>query len=139
MSVKHRIIDEYGIVFTTIANDVCDENLLVSYKQLYENKRWKPGFHEIVDFRYANRLDGLTIKGIYSLALMVEHYTSGKCAGFKTAIIAPDVIPSGLSLIYQLFTEGTGEDVEIHGEIGEAIKWIGLDDDAIVSRLNECF
>ena len=139
MSVKHRIIEEYGIVYSTLADDVNDEGLLVSYKQLYENKRWKPGFHEIADFRYATRVDGITPKGLHSLALMVQHYTSGKCAGFKTAIIAPDTMPSGFARIYQIFTEGAEEHVEIHRDIGEALKWIGLDDTAIAFLLKEYF
>ena len=71
MTILHTINEERGIVLSSFLGAISDADLLPAYKQLYENKRWKPGFHEIVDFRNA-QMEGVTGEGLHRLVGRVE-------------------------------------------------------------------
>ena len=127
MTILHTINEEHGIVLSSLVGAIADADLLPSYKQLYENKRWKPGFHEIVDLRDA-QMDGVTGEGLRRLSSLVEGYIAGKCDGFKTAVIAPEDLPYGLARLYEAVSEESPENVMVFRDLNQALEWIGVDD-----------
>jgi len=130
MGISFKIFEEYGFFLSSWVGSISDSDLLSSYKQLFENEKFKPGFHEIVDMRNAE-MDRVTSDGMGRLASMVERNLSGKCEGFKTAVIAPENLPFGLSRVYEAVSSQSPEDVMVFRELNSALKWIGVDESAL--------
>ena len=125
MAILHTINQEHGVVLSTWVGVISDSDLLQSYKQLYEDERWKPGFHEIVDAREAQVSD-VTSTGLRRLSSMVEGYVAG--VGFRTAIVASKDLHFGLARLYEAVSDASPETVMVFREMDEAIEWIGVDD-----------
>ena len=122
MPITYRIAEEYGVVLFSCAGLISDSDQLLSCQELYNDEKWKPGFHEVVDLRNSN-LSGITNDGLHELSLLSKQYTEGKCEGFKTAIIAPEVIPSAIATFYSVLADGVGspEHVNIFTELSLSI------------------
>jgi hypothetical protein len=125
--ILHTINEELGVVLSSLVGAISDSDLLPSYKQLYENEKWKPGFHEIVDLRNA-QMNGVTSEGLRQLSSLVESYTNGKCESFKTAVIAPEDLPFGLARIYAAISSETPERVMVFRDLNKAFEWLGIED-----------
>ena len=96
MPIFHEINKKSGVVVSSWVGEIHDLEVLPSYKQLYENSLWRPGFHELVDLRNVD-INAVSSETIRKLSSVVEKYTKGKCHGFKTAVVANNDIPFGLA------------------------------------------
>lgn len=123
MTILHAIDEEKGIVLTTWVGDVKDSELTPAYTKLYEDKKWKPGFHEIVDMRNAG-LSYISESGLHELHMLVRNYTEGKCDGFKSILIASDEIAQEIANKYQSFSEDVLEEVWVFEDLQEAYKFL---------------
>jgi hypothetical protein len=130
MPILHTINEELGVVLSTWVGSVSDENVVGEYRQLYDNKRWKPGFHEIADMRDVD-VSGLTGKGVREVSMMVEGYTAGKCEGFKTAVIASEDLPFGLARMYEAVSNESPESVMVFRTVEAALEWMGVGESLI--------
>ena len=131
MPILFTIYEERGFFLSTWSGVISDDDLLTSYKTLFGDEKYKPGFHEIADTRNAD-ITGVTSDGFRKLFQMVESHLTGKCEGFKTAIIAPEAYIYGMSRMYEMLSEGmsntVSETVMVFKDPAEAIKWIGVED-----------
>ena len=125
MPVSFTIFEERGFFLSTWSGAITDSVLLSSYKQLFEDEKYKPGFHEIADLRKA-RFDNLTSEGFRNLSKMVDSYLAGKCESFKTAMIVSHDFPYGMSRMYEVFSSNTPETVQVFRDPNKAIEWIGV-------------
>ena len=87
----------------------------------------EPGFHEIADMRNA-QMATVTGEGMRGVNLMVQERLAGKCDDFKTAVIAPENLPFGLSRLYEQYSHESPENVMVFREVSKALQWIGVDD-----------
>lgn len=126
MPILHTINQELGIVLSSIVGAISDSDLLSSYEELYENERWQPGFHEVVDLRDA-QMERVTSEGLQQLSSLVSRYTNVKTEGFKTAIIAPEDLPFGLARVYEAVSKETPESVMVFRDLNNAFEWLGLE------------
>lgn len=106
--------------------EISDAELLPSYKKLYENKIWKPGFNEIVDVRNA-QVKSVTSKGLLQLSDLVKSYVKEKGIEFKTAIIAPEDLQFGLSRVYEAISHESPEEIMVFRDLNNAFDWLGID------------
>lgn len=127
MPILHTINEEYELVVSLWVGEISDSDLLPSYKKLYENGKWRPGFAEIVDLRNAQMI-GITGEGVRQLASLIQHHTTGKCEDFKTAVIAPKEIPLGMARIYKVHSDESLESVQVFRDLNRAFKWLGVAD-----------
>lgn len=135
MPILHTINEELGVVLSSWVGDISDSDLLPSYKQLYQNENWKPGFNEIVDLRNAE-LSDVTNKGLERLAIFVKQVTVGKCEVFKTAVIAPDDLPFGLARVYEAVSVDTLESVRVFRDLKLAFEWLEIEDPLLTGKLS---
>ena len=127
MGISFTIYQEQAFFVSTWIGNITDSDLLSSYKDLYANEKFKPGFHEIADLRKA-QLNDVTSDGMSLLVEMMQRYLTEKCDDFKTAVIAPDNISFGMSRVYKSMSYNSPENVEVFRELNEALKWIGIDE-----------
>lgn len=130
MPIFFKVYEEHGLFISSWDGAVSDCDLLPSYKQLFENEKYRPGFHEIADLRQA-QMTTVTGEGLRQLNSMVAQYLAGKCEGFKTAVIAPRDLPFALARQYEAYSSESPESVMVFREVSEALKWIGVDDSSI--------
>ena len=130
MPISFTIYEERGFFLSSYVGVISDSDLLSSYKQLLEDEKFKPGFHELADMRNA-QMTGVTSEGLRHLSSMVESHLTGKCKGFKTAVIAPKDFLYGMSRMYEMISDGTSETVMVFKEPNKAIEWIGIEDFSI--------
>ena len=127
MPISFTIYEGQELFVSLWAGSVSDLDMLSSYKDLFENEQYKPGYNEIVDARNA-QMDGVTSVGLRNLASMVNQYLSGKTVSFKTAIIAPANSSFGISRMYEVFANDSPEQVRVFREPNDALEWIGVKD-----------
>ena len=127
MSISFKIYEDQRFFLSTWVGPISDSDLISSYKKLLEDKKFKPGFHELADARKAG-LSGITGEGFHRLSSMVESHLAGKCKEFKTAIIAPTDFHFGMSRMYQIISDEKIENVMVFREPSEAIKWLGIEE-----------
>jgi hypothetical protein len=130
MPILHKIDEKLGIVLSTWIGIVSDADAVPAYRQLYEDKRWKPGFHEIVDLREAD-VSGVTSRGLRAVSGMVDDYTGEECEEFRTAVIAPKDLPFGVARIYQAISDETPERVRVFRDVKTALEWMNVDESFI--------
>ena len=130
MPILHTINEKIGVVVSSWVGKISGSEILPSYKQLYESDLWKPGLNEIVDLRDAD-MSSVSSEILSDLAAMVEGYTKGKCQGFKTAVIAPEDLPFGISRIYEAHSYDSPENAKVFRDLNKAFEWLGVDDQLI--------
>ena len=126
MPILHSINEELGLVISSWVGEISDADLLPSYKKLYENKIWKPGFNEIVDVRNA-QVKSVTSKGLLQLSDLVKSYVKEKGIEFKTAIIAPEDLQFGLSRVYEAISHESPEKIMVFRDLNDAFDWLDID------------
>jgi len=73
-------------------------------------------------------MSSVSSESLTDLASMVEGYTKGKCQEFKTAVIAPEDLPFGISRIYEAHSYDSPETVKVLRDLNKAFEWLGIDD-----------
>ncbi len=126
MPISFTFYEEHKLFLSKWEGAISDSELLTSYKQLLSNDKYKPGFHEISDTINAN-VTGVTSEGINRLFTMVERHLSGKCEGFKTAIIAPKDLEFGMGRIYEAVSSESFENVMVFRSTDDALKWLSIE------------
>lgn len=125
MAISFTIYAHNHYFISSWSGDISDSDLVPSYKQLFKNKEYKPGFHEIADIRNAHFI-GVTAKGMNHLSLFIQSHLP-KCEPFKTAAVVPDSLSFELTRIYQEHSEESPESVQVFKDMNEALNWIGHD------------
>ena len=123
MPVSFEIHTDQGFFVSTWGGEIMDSDLQSSYETLFRDKAFKPGLNEIADMSDAD-MKGVTSNGLQTLSWMVRQRLGDKCAGFKTAIIAPEDLSFGLSRMYEMLSDDSPESVKVFRERDEAWAWI---------------
>ncbi len=126
MPISFKLYEEHELFLSKWVGEISDSDLLQSYKQLFDNEKYKPGFDEIADTRNAN-IAGVTSEGLMSLFIMVQQNISGKCESFKTAVIAPKDLEFDMARIYEVFSDDSNENVMVFRSIDSALNWLGIE------------
>jgi hypothetical protein len=126
MGITFNINEKQGFFMSTLVGDISDADLLSAYRSLFEDERFKPGMIEIADMREA-QMEAVTSDGLYRLSAMVRRHLEGKCEKFKVAIIAPALLPYGISRAYEVISASSAENVRVFREIDTAYEWTGVD------------
>jgi hypothetical protein len=123
LAIRHTIHEDLGIVVSTWTGPASDSELVSRCRELYEDERWRPGFHEVVDLREAGMAE-VSGSALQALAEMVDSYAEGHA--FKTAIVAPENLPFGLARMYEAYALESPESVKVFRELEDALEWIGI-------------
>jgi hypothetical protein len=126
MGITFNINEKKGFFVSTLVGGISDADLLSAYRSLFEDERFKPGMIEIADMREA-QMEAVTSDRLYRLSAMVHRHLEGKCEKFKVAIIAPALLPYGISRAYEVISASSAENVRVFREIDKAFEWVGVD------------
>lgn len=124
--ITFQIIKDDKMFISTWNGKLSDEDLLVSYRSLFDNEEYKQGYHEIADMTCGD-LSEVTSNGMRALAVLISQKLGTNCPPFKTAVIAPRDVDYGMSRIYEVFSSESPENVRVFRRKEEAILWIKED------------
>jgi hypothetical protein len=83
-----------------------------------------PGTNELVDLSEAD-LSSFTSREIDALADKIQQfYKDYNVKSVKVAIYAPETLKYGLSRIYDAFSYGSPEEIQIFKERQKAVQWL---------------
>ncbi len=124
MPIQHTIHENLEFVVSIWTGSIADKDLIPAYKKLYEDKKWKPGFNEIVDLRDAD-MSGITESGLIATTKLVETYTKGKA--HKSAVIAQNELTDKFAWFFEVYTSNTDspEIVKVFYNLSDALNWFG--------------
>jgi len=106
---------------------ITNRSVLDDYKSFYASGEWIPGTNELVDLSEAD-LSSFTSSEIDALADNIKSfYIENNVTSVKVAIYAPETLKYGLSPMYDAFSYGSPEEIEIFKDRQKAIQWLSKD------------
>jgi hypothetical protein len=126
MPISHVVHEDLGIVVSSWVGAVSDDEVADHYRLLHEDRRWRRGFHELVDLRRAG-IRELTEAGLRRLAAVVASHAERCAESFKTAIVAPGEIPFDLARVEWIREGPSGQSVALFRRLGPAVAWLDVD------------
>ena len=130
MPSDYAIDPAAGVVYINGSGVLTDADLLEQRVRLRSDPAFKPGYCLLVDFTHVTAVQ-LSAETVRFLAH--ERITA---PGVRRAIVlpmaaesdsSPQAHPYGLSRMFQLSAEYTGENVEVFTDLAESRRWLGID------------
>jgi len=130
MPSDYSIDPDAGVVYINGSGVLTDADLLEQRVRLRSDPAFKPDFCLLVDF---TRVTSVQLSADTVRFLAHERITA---PGVRRAIVLPTETPSdaspqahpyGLSRMFQLSAEYTGENVEVFTDLAESRRWLGID------------
>lgn len=125
MTVKYNFFEEWKLVWVKISDTATFEHMTAYLKSLSKDPRYRPPMKKLVDFREcrdyaltreeAEKFAGLNIE-------LSSVFTNEKCA-----IVAPGDLEYGMSRAHEMYTTGSGLDIAVFRQLGDALDWLGID------------
>ena len=122
MSIMHAINHELRVVLSTWVGEVSDADLEPSYRKLFEDEAWNPGYHGIVDLRYAN-IRSITSEGLSELYSLIENQAKDMSGQFNSVLVASDETVTQFAKTYEELDKGDDK-ITVFEDLYEALKWL---------------
>ena len=119
-------LEEHGFVFNKFAGKVDDASLLRLINKINDIAGGRADLRELSDCRDVQSIEELTVEGTISSSKEEINRPQS-----LLAILVPEFDQQiwGMAKVYQSFSEGTRQAVEIFTDLGEAISWLARDPD----------
>lgn len=130
MPSDYSIDPDAGVVYISGSGVLTDADLLEQRVRLRSDPAFKPGYCLLVDF---TRVTSVQLSADTVRFLAHERITG---PGVRRAIVlprqaesdaSPQAHPYGLSRMFQLSAEHTGENVEVFTDLAESRRWLGIE------------
>ncbi len=132
MSLTYRVDVPSGLIVTCGTGSVTDEDVVAKERSLHSDPAARSCRFELLDLREVERfsVSGETMR---RLAEMHAETAEGLRKS-RVAVIALSDATFGMWRMYQALVEGSGLDVKVFRELGEARAWLGVDPQVEVSK-----
>ena len=108
---------------------ICDQELIDTYKTLFQHPDYKQDFDKLVDLRTTDSTLRTT-EGLRAIKKLVQQYHSGQTQR-KTAIIASGDLSYGISRMYELMNVQTWEEIMVFRKADKAFEWLGINSEIL--------
>ena len=125
MPITYTIRKNEGVVVSRHLGEVSDQELLDTYRQLYNDPDYQPSFNKVVDLR-TTKSTGRSPDALRDIAQLIKSRYATTYERAKTAIIAPRDLSFGLARMYQVFSEDTPQETMVFREVQQALDWLHL-------------
>ncbi len=124
MPITFSINYDEGYLIATYTGKISDEELLDSWKELYDGDNRIVGLNILDDLSQAD-VTSVTADGIKRLASYASAvYAMHKIHSVKNAVYAPDPLPFGLARMYDAMAMESASSIEVFQSIQEAESWL---------------
>ena len=122
MSIMHAINHELRIVLSTWVGEISDADLEPSYRRLFEDEAWNPGYDGIVDLRYAN-IRSITREGLSELYSLITNQVNDMPGQFNSVLAASEETVMQFAKTYEEL-DGEADKIIVFEDLYEALKWL---------------
>lgn len=131
MPITYTIRKNEGFVVAKHEGLVSDQELLDTYRQLYNDPDYQLGFKKLVDLRATESMER-SADALQDIAQLIKSRYAGSSERFKTAIVAPRDLSYGLARIYEVYSEETPQETMVFRDLQKALDWLELSADDIL-------
>lgn len=125
MTVRHTIDEEHALVLTEFRGEFTDDDLRAHLHELRTNPQFHRAMRELIDLR------GVTKVSVSSAMMSASAHWLIHAHEARRALVAPTDLLFGLARMYQTHLGEVGaSQLGVFRELGPALDWIGLDDEA---------
>ena len=132
MAIHFKIFENFNLVVSRWDGIIKTDDVIPSYKKLFEDEKWKPRFNEIIDLRNAG-MHELKSEDLQQINKSIENYYEG--IPINVAVIAPNDLSFGMARIYEVYAYDSSECVKVFRKVHDALNWIGMKDEEIVDYI----
>jgi hypothetical protein len=125
MTVEYAFIEKLKLVIVNIADTVTFEQMVTHLMALSKDPRYQPPMKKLVDFRKCRKYD-LTRDQAEKFATL-NRELSNIFINEKCAIIAPGDLEFGMSRAHEMYTFGSGLDIQVFRQLPEGLDWLGIE------------
>ena len=125
MTVEYEFREKLKLVIVHIADTVTFEQVVAHLKSLSEDPRYRPPMNKLVDFRKCRKYD-LTREQAEKFATL-NRELSDFFLNEKCAIVAPGDLEYGMSRVHEMYTSGSGLDIQVFRKMPDALDWLGIE------------
>ena len=121
MPVSYRIDTARRLVLTNGGGTLTDEEIRTHVHELTIDPEFDPSFHQLADFREVTSVE-LTSPGVRAVA--------GKNpwqVGARRALVCDQDVLFGIARMFELFSAGGEDEIQVFREMSDAQAWLGLD------------
>jgi hypothetical protein len=127
MTVEYSFLEEWKLVLVRMSESVTFGQMTDYLKTLSRDSRYQPPMNKLVDFRKCENY-ALTREEAEKFAIL-NRELSHIFANEKCAIIAPGDLEYGMSRVHEMYTSGSGMDINVFRRLSDALDWLGIDPD----------
>lgn len=128
MTVENAFFEKWNLVYVTFSGTVTFDQMAVHLKSLCKDPQYRPPMKKIMDFRKCRTYD-LTRDQAEKLAVLnrelIDCFLNEKCA-----IVAPGDLEYGMSRAHEMYTSGTGLEIQVFRQLPEALEWLEIESSA---------
>ncbi len=125
MPILYSIRSKEGLVITRHFGTVGDQELIDTYRQLFNQPDYDPTYNKLVDLRATDSVER-SVKSLECMADLVKIGHACSTARCKTAIVAPHDLSYGLARVYQVLVEDSPEETKVFRDMPNALDWLGV-------------
>jgi hypothetical protein len=129
MTVTYSFIEKWKLVRVKISDTVTFEQMTAYLKSLSKDPRYRPPMNKLVDFREC--LDYALSREEAEKFAALNRDLGPAFKNEKCAIVAPGDLEYGMSRVHEMYTSGSGLNITVFRQLGEALKWLGIAPDII--------
>jgi len=124
MPIRYRIDRERGVVFVVGEGEVGFADLEAYCRGVVEDPDYRPGFHELVDFRKANHwsVPGEELRKLRDVNLEV----SAKVGRSRLAYVITNDLAYGIGRMFMAISDESKIEHRVFRDMVEAREWLGL-------------
>jgi len=125
MTVEYAFIEKWKLVIVNLTDTVTFEQMVTHLNSLSEDPQYLPPMNKLVDFRKCRKYD-LTREQAEKFATL-NRELSNFFINEKCAIVAPGDLEYGMSRAHEMYTSGSGLDIQVFRQLPEALDWLGIE------------
>jgi hypothetical protein len=120
VAVRFRIDRALKIIFNTYSGVLTDEDLYTHQREMLADPSFSADFSQLSNYLDVTQVQ-VSTPAIHSLAASRSFRP-----GVRRAIVVSSELSYGLSRMFQMLHEESGENTEVFRDLSEARRWLGL-------------
>lgn len=131
MPISYTVNERLNFVYTIFSGCVDRSDIEAQLERISKDRRIRPGYLEIVDYRNAEKIV-LSSDELFSILYIEETIEPLKSS--KMAAVTDSKSQYGIGRMYQTIAENNRPNVKVFTSLADALKWLGLEESDIVKE-----
>ena len=129
MTLEYEFLEKWKLVLVKITGIVTFKEMAGHLTSLSKDPRYVPPMRKLIDLRECLNYS-LTREQAEKLAALnrelIHSFKDERCA-----IVAPGDLAFGMSRAHEMYTSGSGLDIQVFRKLRDALEWLGISSDEL--------